>query len=330
MTVWAAIADALRDHGACMLISVLSAEGSSPREAGARMVLRPGKRFSGTIGGGQLEFEAIDIGDSLLKQGAAGIGLRSFALGPDLGQCCGGRVRLSFEAMDASRLAEAETWAALEEKGRFTVAARVGEDGRVGERRVIDVADAAPIRLEGGELVETFGEERTPVYLFGAGHVGRAIVLSLAPLPFAVTWIDSRHDAFPKFAPANCRLLTSEDPAAELAAAPDGAMVLVMTHSHALDQLVADTALRAGRFSYVGVIGSKTKRARMMSRFRAAGLGEASLESFACPIGIGLIRSKLPAAIAVSVAADLLARQEAVNEGKGTMRSLATTSRARP
>ncbi|MBA5776778.1 xanthine dehydrogenase accessory protein XdhC [Stappia sp. F7233] len=329
MTVWAAIADALRDHGACMLISVLSAEGSSPREAGARIVLRPGKRFSGTIGGGQLEFEAIDIGETLLRQGAAGISLRSFALGPDLGQCCGGRVRLSFEAMGVSRLAEAEMFAELEAKGRFSVASKVGEDGNVGKRRVIDNADAPAISLSGGELVESFGEDRTPLYLFGAGHVGRALVLSLAPLPFDLTWIDSRADAFPKYVPANCRLVRSAEPAAELGAAPDGAMVLIMTHSHALDQQIADTALRAGRFTYVGVIGSKTKRARMMSRFRAAGLGEEALRTFACPIGLGTIRSKLPAAIAVSIAADLLARQEAVSEGTGTVRPLATTNRAR-
>ena len=136
-------------------------------------------------------------------------------------------------------------------------------DGRV-ERRLGD----AP---EDGEQREAFGEAATPVYLFGAGHVGRALALALAPLPFTVRWIDPRPDEFPKLAPANVTMVAAADPPAELEAAPDGALVLAITHSHPLDLAVVAAALRQDRFAYVGMIGSATKRARFASQFARGG-----------------------------------------------------------
>ncbi|MXN64620.1 xanthine dehydrogenase accessory protein XdhC [Stappia sp. GBMRC 2046] len=310
MKVWPTISAALERYGASALVTVLTAEGSSPREEGARMVVRPDRSFSGTIGGGQLEFDAIAIACEALKRGEAGLSLRSFSLGPDLGQCCGGRVRIALEVIDAERRDEASRLAEKERGGPVSTRALVGGDGKVGPREIVEPADAPFIRLNGTELVETFGERRTQLWLFGAGHVGRALVLALAPLPFDVTWIDSRSDAFPAMVPANCRCVCSERPDEELNNAPDGAWLVIMTHSHALDRTIADTALRMERIPYVGMIGSRTKRGRMLSRFRAGGIGEGALDRFVCPIGLQSIRSKHPAAIAASVAADLLARQE--------------------
>ena len=127
-------------------------------------------------------------------------------------------------------------------------------------------------RLAEASWTEPLGVLVRAVYLFGAGHVGRALALALAPLPFAVRWIDPRRDAFPTHAPANVTLIHAPEPAAELVSAPDSALVVVMTHSHALDLEIVAEALRVERFGYVGLIGSATKRARFLSQMRAAGL----------------------------------------------------------
>lgn len=321
-TIWGAVRDAIEATGACALVTVLGVEGSSPRETGARMVVWPDGRFSGTIGGGALEFRAIAMAARLAAAGEEGLWTEGFSLGPDLGQCCGGRVRLAIEVVTAARRAEVDSLAAAEAEGRFTTRAVVSAEGRVGPREPIDGDREIAIRLRPGELVETFGAETTPVVLFGAGHVGRALVLALAPLPFRVTWVDGRPDAFPARVPASVRCVAAEDPAPVLAQAPDGAMILVMTHSHALDQAVVHAALGEGRFAYVGMIGSRTKRARIRSRLKASGLAEAALSPFVCPIGLPAIRSKHPAAIAAGVAADLLIRREAL-AGQAEDRGLA-------
>ena len=150
------------------------------------------------------------------------------------------------------------------------------------------------------------------VYLFGAGHVGRALALALAPLPFAVRWIDPRRDAFPTHTPANVTLIHASEPVAELASAPDKALVVVMTHSHALDLEIVAEALRVERFGYVGLIGSATKRARFLSQMRAAGLTEVQLARLVCPIGVAGLESKDPAVIAASTAAQLLIVSESL------------------
>jgi xanthine dehydrogenase accessory factor len=168
---------------------------------------------------------------------------------------------------------------------------------------------AAAVLSKDGALLQRFENERTPLYLFGAGHVGRAVVLALAPLPFHVTWIDPRPGAFPAQAPLAGAMLMPADPGTALEEAPAGSFVVVMTHSHALDLEIVARALAAGRFPYVGLIGSATKRARFLGRLRALGLGEAA-ERLVCPIGVTTIRSKLPAVIAAGLAVDLLIRRE--------------------
>jgi xanthine dehydrogenase accessory factor len=160
--------------------------------------------------------------------------------------------------------------------------------------------------LPDGGLRERFADPATTLYLFGAGHVGRALVLALAPLPFKTRWIDPRREVFPERVPANVVMVHAEDPTRELEAAPDGAQVLVMTHSHPLDLAIVSDALRAQRFSFVGLIGSATKRARFMSQMRAAGLSEEALAGLTCPIGLPGIEGKEPAVIAAAVAAQLL------------------------
>ena len=173
--------------------------------------------------------------------------------------------------------------------------------GRAGEGAEIEP-------LPGGGLRERFDDYETLLYLFGAGHVGRALVLALAPLPFRTRWIDPRREVFPERAPANVAMVHAEEPARELAAAPDGAQVLVMTHSHPLDLAIVSEALGQQRFSFVGLIGSATKRARFLSQMRAAGLSEEALARLVCPIGLPGVEGKEPAVIAAAIAAQLQRR----------------------
>jgi xanthine dehydrogenase accessory factor len=165
-------------------------------------------------------------------------------------------------------------------------------------------------------LIESFGETQRPLYLYGAGHVGRALVLALAPLPFAIRWIDPRPDSFPAALPANVTPVEARDPLAELDAAPRDTFLLVMTHSHALDLAIVDKALRDDRFPYVGLIGSASKRARFLSRLRQAGVPDAGFAAFKCPIGVAGITSKEPAIIAAATVAELLERDEMLRTGR--------------
>ena len=148
-------------------------------------------------------------------------------------------------------------------------------------------------------------------------------MLALAPLPFEVTWIDERADAFPAAAPANVRTVRSADPAGEVARAPAGALIVVMTHSHARDLAIVHAALAAGRFGYVGLIGSASKRARFTRRLREAGVPDTRIAKLVCPIGLSTIGSKHPAAIAAGVAVQLLERYEALAESSAPMRDVA-------
>jgi xanthine dehydrogenase accessory factor len=298
------IIEAIEAEGVAALVSLVKTEGSSPREAGARMVVRPSGGFHGTIGGGELEWRALAQARAALRSGRGAALRRVVALGPELAQCCGGRVEWRIETFDARDVEALAPLIAAERAGAFAVVARTAADGRI--ERSIAVDDGRFEQTGGGSWRETFGAEANPLYLFGAGHVGRALALALAPLPFAVRWIDSRADAFPERAPLNARLVHASDPRSEVAGAPDGAFVVVMTHSHPLDLAVVAEALRQDRFVYVGLIGSATKRARFVSQLRAAGLSEAAIAKLVCPIGVPGIDGKEPPVIAASVAAQLL------------------------
>jgi xanthine dehydrogenase accessory factor len=307
MRVFERLIAAIETEGAGALVSLVAAEGSSPRESGARMVVRPSGGFHGTIGGGALEWEALAAARAALAAGRGAPLRRTVSLGPDLAQCCGGRVQWLIETFDGRDAAALAALAAAERAGPFAVEARPGPDGRL-VRNILGAAGQGPpiAPLPGGALHERFADPRTTLLLFGAGHVGRALVLALAPLPFATRWIDSRRDAFPERAPANAVMVHAVDPPRELAAAPDGAQVLVMTHSHPLDLAIVAEALGQRRFAFVGLIGSATKRARFLSQMRAAGLAEAALAELVCPIGLAGVEGKEPAVIAAAVAAQLL------------------------
>ncbi|HUE44820.1 MAG TPA: xanthine dehydrogenase accessory protein XdhC [Aestuariivirgaceae bacterium] len=318
MKPWATIVQALARHGRCAMVTVADTQGSAPREAGARMIVMPDGGFHGTIGGGALEWRALADARTLLAEDAPQARLRRQALGPELGQCCGGSVRLLIEVFNSRMADEVAELAAREASGGFASIAQHPQSGGALARKILDVpASQLPVEIApDGTILETFARQARPLYLFGAGHVGRALVLALAPLPFEVTWIDQRREAFPAATPGNVRCVHLPDPAAALARAASETFVLVMTHSHALDLALVHAALEAERFAYVGLIGSTTKRARFRKRLGDLGLSAESISHLSCPIGLAGIASKAPAAIAASVAADLLIRHEAVEHGK--------------
>lgn len=312
--VWTRIRETIERHGSAALLSIVGAAGSVPRETGARIVLQPDGGFFGTIGGGQLEYAAMEAARAALAAGRGKAEFRDWPLGPNLGQCCGGMVKTLTETFDASDLAALRPLEAAEQAGVFATESRLDDEGRIartlasaddGRKHARALAPLAKMRFH-----EQFGEIATPVVLFGAGHVGRAVVLALAPLPFTVHWIDTRPDQFPQHVPGNAVPIRSDAPAREIARAPADAFVIVMTHSHPLDFDITAAALHRGTFEFVGLIGSDSKRARFATFARQVGVNARQLDRLVCPIGIAEIKGKEPAVIAASLTAQLLLRRE--------------------
>ena len=310
MRAFRRLMDAIEAEGSAALVTLARVEGSSPREAGARMVVRPSGGFHGTIGGGALEWAALDAAQAALKEGR----------GPRLAPLAGARARAwrnaaadgsngAIETFDTRDLDDLSPFGDRRGRRRSDAqgAPRAATAGSSGRSSTSWRSEAPTARLPADEgWIEPLGDSARAVYLFGAGHVGRALALALAPLPFAVRWIDSRRDAFPAHAPANVALIHAPEPAAELADAPDGALIVVMTHSHALDLEIVAAALAPERFGYVGLIGSATKRARFLSQMRAAGLTEVRARPPRLPDRPPGVKAKDPAVIAASTAAQLL------------------------
>ncbi|MFT5720158.1 MAG: xanthine dehydrogenase accessory factor [Motiliproteus sp.] len=192
-------------------------------------------------------------------------------------------------------------------------------------RQLLDAKQAAP-RLErfslgaslgqccGGAttlLFEPLGTTTTQIALFGAGHVGRALAPILASLPCRVRWIDSRDEEFPEHIPEGVEKVVNEFPVDEIDSMPANSYFIVMTHNHQLDQALTEAILKRGDFDYYGLIGSKTKRKKFEHRLKARGFSDQQLATITCPLGIAEVKGKLPAEIAVSVAAEVIATYSA-------------------
>ena len=249
MAAWLdALAAAQRDNQPAVLVTVLVAKGSTPREAGAKMLVSA-DGLAGTIGGGNLEYQCEAAARRLLAAGAEGPSTQDFPLGPALGQCCGGHVTVLFEVL-------------------------------------------RPPKLQ--------------IALFGAGHVGRALIKLLADLPCRVTWIDPRPEALPANLPPSVTPMRTANPVQTVAALPAGSVALVMTHDHQLDLEIVAACLGRSGLHAVGLIGSATKRARFASRLARMGIPPERIESLICPIGLPGIAGKEPAVLAVAIAAQIL------------------------
>lgn len=305
MTRWVRdLRRAQAENGRVALVTVVSTHGSAPRDANARMIVTP-HQAAGTIGGGHLELRAIEIARELLATGGKPLRQR-FSLGASLGQCCGGKVELLFQPVERS-----DTWV-----GELTKHLDAGvscslvtmlDFTRLGQTRV-----AIETGTTGGEqLTEVINPCAFQVYLFGAGHVARALVRILGELDCAVTWIDARPSEFPANVPDNVIQRVTDDPADEVACAQAGSNFVVMTHDHALDQAICEAVLRRADFAYFGLIGSMTKRRLFEQRLMARGVDATSLARMICPVGDLSLRSKTPMVIAMGLAAQLQRHYEA-------------------
>lgn len=312
MKVWSTLLSFIDTQGSASMATIVNIKGSTPREIGARIIVAPNGDFRGTIGGGTLEWEAIKQLRNMLAKDNNSCTSQHYSLGPRLGQCCGGSVEVLFEAFMPDRRKEIEALVGQETKGFFQVTSVIA-DGRVQREISKKTRPNTTPAADPAAFVETFGTKQTPLYLFGAGHVAKALMLSLAPLPFEVTWIDERDDIFPPHTPSNFTCRYSTVPENMLNDAPKSAMVLIMTHSHDRDLSLATQALKRSDFSYVGVIGSETKAARFKKRLGHAGLLAPQISQLRCPIGYEGISGKDPASIAVAVAAELLMRKETLD-----------------
>lgn len=309
---WTRILEGLEDQGRVARVSVVATRGSTPREVGASIVVRRDLGFRGTIGGGALEWRALRLAWDALGARDGGAALHDVLLGPDLGQCCGGRVTLSVEVFDTTDRPAVRALARAEATGVFATEATIGA-ARL-ERRILETVPAERGLLPDRRLVERFGDDRRPVLLFGAGHLGRALVTALTPLPFRLAWIDGRTDAFPDAVPAGVETHRLDDPVAAVARAPAGALMLIATHDHALDLALVDAALRRADLPFVGVVGSNTKRARFSSKLREMGHTDTDIRRMVMPVGAGGPRSKSPAVIAAAIAVELLLADEGARD----------------
>ncbi len=281
----------------CAWITVARTAGSAPREIGARMLVTLDTALD-TIGGGQLEYRAIEIARALIAQPSeAKARLERFPLSARVGQCCGGTVWLAIEIIspiDSDWLVKAD--ASLRTGAAFTRKKTLSFENEATEWEDI-IAPTSP-----------------GVVLFGAGHVGRAVATILSVNDVALTWIDSRDAQFPEAIDQRVFTIESDDPAKEVDRISSAASCLIMTHSHALDFAILEAILRRDDARFIGLIGSATKRAQFESRLRARGFSERSIQSVVCPIGVAGVASKHPGAIAASVVAQLLQSFEVTSQ----------------
>ena len=342
-----------RSAGAACLVTVMQVRGSAPREPGAKMLV-DADGITGTIGGGQLEYECTRLACTELASTHAGgpdTFTRTFPLGANLGQCCGGVVEVLFERIAATRPAWLDEVLACHDARTPAVVATAVSPGGTWHKYLVtrdvcrqfgascdeidEIAAAAQRMLRSGAsgtclrigvagggklpvLLEPVLPARLPVALFGAGHVGSALVAAMAGLDCDIRWIDSRRHVFPESVPGNVTCIETAEPAREVAALPPCAYYLVMTHSHPLDYEICEAVLERGDFDYLGLIGSVSKRRRFERLMRKQGVPAALLDRLTCPIGVRGISGKKPAEIAIAVAAELLQKREA--------RSLAATA----
>ncbi|MFV9669607.1 xanthine dehydrogenase accessory protein XdhC [Pantoea graminicola] len=245
---WIGVLHQLREkRQSCVLITVLSEQGSVPRDSGSKMIVSQHETWL-TIGGGHLEFQCIAQARAMLESGTRAPHTEAFSLGARLGQCCGGRTTLLFEPL---LQAQPEIW------------------------------------------------------LFGAGHVGQALVNLLSTLPCHINWVDSRAAQF-CHVPPGVVTHQPEDPLDCVAQAPAGSYFIIMTHHHPLDFALCEAVLRRGDFRYAGVIGSATKNQRFRYRLAGKGVESDTLARLRCPIGLPDVKGKLPAEIAVAIAGEII------------------------
>jgi xanthine dehydrogenase accessory factor len=313
---------ALQREAAVVRVVLATVRGSAPREAGASMLVGQGLT-EGSIGGGQLEWQALATARALLGEPALPARLQRVVLGVERAQCCGGVVELWLERYTRAELTLLHQAIECARRGPAVLISTVNSNGvqrqLVGELgagvECDQLLQAPPARAlprlqctgaEPVQFMERLDNALPPVWLYGAGHVGQALARILSELPLRLSWIDSRIELLPAPWCDSMQVLCRADPVASVAAAPAGAYFLVLTHSHPLDYALCRSILERDDFAWAGLIGSASKAARFRARLARDGLGAERIARLVCPIGMIDIASKWPAAIAVGIAAQLL------------------------
>ena len=303
------------DHGTpVVLVTIVATKGSTPRNVGARMIVTADEIWQ-TIGGGALEFDMMATARAMLAKAGAGMWDRQLVkrvLGPDMGQCCGGSLSLLLEKFGP---------------GEAVVLNGLAAAADTGTRLAHPVVAAIPLRqaTPAEQSVETMfvapiDDRQVPLFIYGAGHVARAVVPRMKGLGFDLFLVDVTESRFPPPASHAATHVLARHPETVAARAPSGAVHLVMTHDHALDEAICLAILSRGDFGFLGLIGSATKRARFVRRLRQAGVAPERLDRLVCPIGIAEISGKAPDMVALSVVAQLAIWQQAGNNHHAVLR----------
>ena len=292
---WAQTAQtSAKDQPVCMVV-ITDVQGSAPRETGAIMVVFT-DQIAGSIGGGELEYQAIEVARS--NQPAAGFKrqVRSYPLGPSLGQCCGGTVKLMFEWYGQANQAELAELAS--QNHGYSLHDTTGQG-------VPTVSLSLPDHLPETTLALGLNAQVRDVFVYGAGHVGRAVIELARHLNCQLYWIDIHEDRYPETIAKGIIKLPGRTPQTIAARAPDGAIHLVISHSHQLDYEIVCAVLKSGNFAKCGLIGSQTKAARFRSRLRDSGFEPDKINQLVCPVGLTEVRGKAPFTVALSITAQL-------------------------
>ncbi|MBL4667305.1 MAG: xanthine dehydrogenase accessory protein XdhC, partial [Sneathiella sp.] len=317
-----------------ILVTVGAARGSTPRETGTRMLVNPSQTH-GTIGGGQLEFVAIDAARKLLiGNEKTSFQLLKLPLGPELAQCCGGYTEIILSKINRLDSWFCELKKALKDKQDAAVITRLSGTHLIRSLELLNAKNSVDqnalkdsirsgksllledkMQDESFTLIEPLIEDRFTLTVFGAGHVGKAIVHVLSPLPCHIKWVDGRAEEFPADIPANVEKIVTSHPTDIIENSDPTGLYLIMTHSHQIDFNITEALLRRGDAAYVGLIGSETKRKRFFKRLNLRGFGEDKVAKITCPIGLPYLKGKHPSEIAISVASEILALQQSLISG---------------
>ena len=288
---WAQAALSKLDEGYVCLVAVCEVKGSAPREAGAVMLVYK-NHIDGSIGGGELEFQAIKTARKDIPETTFSRQVRSYPLGPALGQCCGGHVKLMFEWYGPNSQPVLAQLAA--QKKGFSLHPTSAQDSPI-----------IAIHPSNEMLCLPLDAQQQLVFLYGAGHVGRAVVQLARHLPCQIYWVDTDDDRFPKDIAEGVIKLTARHPETIARRAPSDGIHLIMTYSHQLDFEIVSAVLGCSNFARCGLIGSETKAARFNKRLRDAGVNSDAVEKLTCPIGLPEVAGKKPLQVALSVTAQL-------------------------
>lgn len=324
------IRDCMKAGEDVVLVTIIAGSGSTPREAGARMVITKNGLVSGTIGGGAVEYRSQQIAADILKEKKSHE--KGFKLKPnqveDLGMICGGEVVVYFQyiaAEDAETLVliekiltlfqrDEDAWIItdISNESVWSMGAYSKSAGMIGLSLTLE--EAKPLLMNRSVQAEVEGKRyhseplvrSGKVIVFGGGHVAQELVPVLSHIGFRCLVMDDREEFASKklFPTADEIILGSFEKITDSVAIEQNDYVVVMTRGHAHDYIVQEQVLRFPS-TYVGVIGSRSKIAAVSAKLREAGIPRKEIERIHAPIGLA-IKAETPAEIAVSIAGELI------------------------